>query len=269
MNGEFDASGRRLVAVFQVETLARGVGSVGYVYAGLGQCSGIVNYLGQARASSLNNNDVIGNTDNSTCTMSSSSSSYANTTSTSSSSSSHKQLSTGARVGLGFGIVLFSYLKRRYQRAREKVDHEPALSTSEANQYLPPQSIASGGRDPPPPPRLDAAHPASVAADPQRIATQDVHTLQNPHYPFSASARPSSYYSPTYSIPYDASASATMMATLNAPVASSSSNSQSEHQLSVLHADTTRHQKEFELEHRKRSLDEVQEPQDPLPKYSF
>ncbi|KAG2339774.1 hypothetical protein BDR05DRAFT_1061964, partial [Suillus weaverae] len=91
--------------------------------------------------------------------------------------------------------MLFSYLKRRYQRAREKVNHEPALLTSEASQveYLPP------------PPRLDAAYP-------------------NPHYPFSAPAPPSSYYSPTYSIPYDTSASAT----LNAPAAGSSSNSEPE-----------------------------------------
>ncbi|KAG2150818.1 hypothetical protein DEU56DRAFT_778636 [Suillus clintonianus] len=241
-------------------------------------------------------------------TASSSSSGYASTTSTSSSSSSGSGLSTGARAGLAFGIVfflillslLFANLRRRYQRAREKVDDEPALVTSDVSQRLPPQSVASRGRDfpPPPPPRLDTTYPnspdissaapllshdshrnsypvsaqnrystLSQVTDPQRIATQDVPTLPNPHEPFSAPARPASYYSPTYSIPYDASASAAMMAPFNAPAGGSSSNSQPERQLSTLHADMARHQKELELEHKKRSLDEAREQQDPPPRY--
>ncbi|KAG1896688.1 uncharacterized protein F5891DRAFT_582807 [Suillus fuscotomentosus] len=124
-----------------------------------------------------------------TSTQSSSSSSYSNTTVTSSSSSSKKTevLSTGARVGLGFGIVfflllsivLFYYLKRLYQRIREKADYKPAFSASE------------GGNPPHP-------HP-------------------NSQYPSSAPARPSSYYSPIYSIPYETSANATMMATSSVP----------------------------------------------------
>lgn len=162
-----------------------------------------------------------------TGTVSNSSSSYANTTSTSSSSSSRKVLSTGARVGIGFGIVsflllcimLFFYLKRRYQIAQGRVGYQPALS-------------ASGGGDLPPPPRLDVAYP-------------------NSQYPISAPARPSSYYSPAYLIPYETSASAAMPA----------------RQLPALHADITRHQDE--LEWRKRSLDEAQEPHNVPPKYSF
>ncbi|KAG1861606.1 hypothetical protein DFJ58DRAFT_725776 [Suillus subalutaceus] len=178
-----------------------------------------------------------------TGTISSSSSTYPNTTSTSSSSSSRVVLSTGARVGIGFGIafflllciILFSYLKRRYQRAREIVGYKPALS-------------APGG-DLPPPPRLDVAYP-------------------NTQYPISAPARPSSYYSPAYAIPYETSASAAVMTTLNAPAGDSSlSNPQPGRQLPALHADIARHQDE--LERRKRSLDEAQEPQDTPPKYSF
>ncbi|KAG1742912.1 hypothetical protein EDB19DRAFT_1827613 [Suillus lakei] len=240
-----------------------------------------------------------------TATTGSSSSSYANTTSTSSSSSSQTGLSTGARAGLAFGIVfflilsvlLFYNLKRRYQRARERVDHEPALVTSEVSRY-PPQPVASGGRNIPPPPRLDTTYPnspdissaapllshnshrnsylvsaqnrystLSQAADLQQMATQDAPTLPNPHDPFSAPARPASYYSPTYSTPHDTSASAAMMTTFNAPAVGSSSNSPPEGRLSALYADMTRHQKELELEHKKRSPDETQEPQDPPPKY--
>ncbi|KAG1866703.1 hypothetical protein F4604DRAFT_948459 [Suillus subluteus] len=183
-----------------------------------------------------------------TGTISSSSSSYPNTTSTSSSSSSRIVLSTGARVGIGFGIafflllciILFSYLKRRYQRAREIVGYKPALS-------------APGG-DLPPPPRLDVAYPNTQ--------------YPNTQYPISAPARPSSYYSPAYVIPYETSASAAVMTTLNAPAADSSlSNPQPVHQMPALHADITRHQDE--LGRRKRSLDEAQEPQDTPPKYSF
>ncbi|KAG1826433.1 hypothetical protein EV424DRAFT_642722 [Suillus variegatus] len=174
-----------------------------------------------------------------TGTISSSSSSYANTTVTSSSSSSKKTevLSTGARVGLGFGIafflllsiVLFYYLKRLYQRIREKADYKPALSASE------------GGNPPPP-------HP-------------------NSQYPFSAPARPSSYYSPIYSVPYETSANATMMATSSVPAADSSSNSQPGRQLLASHAEIPRYQNE--LEQRKWNLDEAQEPHHPPPKYSF
>ncbi|KAG1807652.1 uncharacterized protein BJ212DRAFT_1303367 [Suillus subaureus] len=180
-----------------------------------------------------------------TGTISSSSSSHAYTTSTSSSSSSRKVLSTGARVGIGFGIVfflllcimLFSYLKRRYQRAREKVGYKPALS-------------APGGGDLPPPPQLDVAYP-------------------NFQYPISAPARPSSYYSPTYLIPYETSASATMMTTqLNAPAADGSlSNPQPVRQLPALHPDITQHQDP--LEWRKRSLDDARELHDAPPKYPF
>ncbi|KAG1777546.1 hypothetical protein EV702DRAFT_969446 [Suillus placidus] len=96
---------------------------------------------------------------------------------------------------------------------------------------------------------------------------QAVPTLPNPHDPFLAPARPASYYSPTHSILHDASASAAMMATSNAPAVGSSSNSQSERQLSALHADMTRHQKELELDHKKQSLDQAQEPQEPPPQY--
>jgi hypothetical protein len=258
-------------------------------------------------------------------TTGSSSSSYANATSTSSSSSSQTGLSSGARAGIAFGIgemtfyelfpsnvdsipvfflilstLLYYNLKRRYQRAREKVDDEPALSMSEARQYLPPQSVASRGRNPPPPPppRLDTTYLASAdissavpllshnsnrnsypvsaqnrystlsqATGPQPIAAQEVPTLPNPYDPFSAPARPVSYYSPTYTIPHDASASVAMMATSNAPAVGSSSDPQSEGQLSALHADMTRHQKELEHEHQKRSLDQAQEPQEPPPQY--
>jgi hypothetical protein len=236
-----------------------------------------------------------------------SSSSYASATSTGSSSSSQKELSTGARAGIAFGIVfflilsvlLFYNLKRRYQRAREKVDDEPAFATSEVSQYLPLQSVAPRGRTPPPPPppRRDTMYPASAdilgaapllnhnshqnsypisaqnrystlsqATDPQRITTQDVPTLPNPHDPFSAPARPASHYSSTFSVPHNASASA-MMPTSNMPVVDSSSNSQSERQLSALYADMSRHQKELEFEHKKRSLDQAQEPQEPPPQY--
>ncbi|KIK41529.1 hypothetical protein CY34DRAFT_805971 [Suillus luteus UH-Slu-Lm8-n1] len=159
-----------------------------------------------------------------TIPSSGSSSSYANTTSTagtSSSSSSRIVLSTGARVGLGFGLafflilcaILFSYLKRRWQRTREKVNHEPALPAPEVNRFPPSQPIASQGGDLPPP--MDAAYP-------------------NPQYPFSTPARPASYYSPTYLIPNETSASTTMMTTLNAPAIDSS---QPGRQLPAPHAD--------------------------------
>lgn len=243
-------------------------------------------------------------------TTSSSSSSNASATATSSSSSSQTGLSSGARAGLALGIVfflilsilLFYNLKRRYQRAREKVDDEPALAMSEVRQNLPPQFVAPRGRNPPPPPppppRLDTTYLASAdissavpllshnsnrnsyavsaqnrystlsqATDPQRMATQAVPTLPNPYDPFSAPARPASYYSPTYSIPHDASASAAMMATSNAPAVGSPSNPQSEGQLSALHAHMTRHQKELEHEHKKQSLDQAEEPQEPPPQY--
>ncbi|KAG2750351.1 hypothetical protein P692DRAFT_20425232 [Suillus brevipes Sb2] len=239
-------------------------------------------------------------------TTSSSSLTYASATATSSSSSSQTGLSSGARAGLALGIVfflilsilLFYNLKRRYQMAREKVDDEPALAMSEVRQNLPSQSVAPRGRNPPHPPRLDTTYLASAdissavpllnhnsnrtsyavsaqnrystlsqAIDPQRIAIQEVATLPNPYDPFSAPARPVSHYSPTYSIPHDTSASAAMMATSNAPAVASPSNLQSERQLSALHADMTRHQKELEHEHKKRSLDQAQEPQEPPPQY--
>ncbi|KAG1866701.1 hypothetical protein F4604DRAFT_1927989 [Suillus subluteus] len=308
-------------------------------------------------------------------TTGSSSSSLANTvTSTSSSStsspsssssSSSQGPSAGARAGIALGIVFFLILsvllyynlKRRYQRAREKVNDEPALATSKVTQYVPLQSVAFRGRNPPPPPRLNTTYPASAdtpgaaplsshnshrnsyptsaqnrystlsqvtdpqpiatqdvptlpnpqlnttypasadisraaplsshnslrnsypvsaqnrystffqATDPQRIATQDVPTLPNPHDPFSAPARPASQYSPTYSVPHDTSASAPMMASSDVPAVGSSSNSQSELQLSALHADMNRHQKELEFEHEKRSLDQAQELQEPPPQY--
>ncbi|KAG2750352.1 hypothetical protein P692DRAFT_20832118, partial [Suillus brevipes Sb2] len=126
--------------------------------------------------------------------ISSSSSSYANTTSTSSSSSSGIVLSTGARVGLGFGLafflilcaILLSYLKRRCQRTWDNVNHEPALPASEVNRSPPSQPIASQGGDLPPP--MSAAYP-------------------NPQSPISIPARPPSYYSPAYLIPNETSAS--------------------------------------------------------------
>lgn len=126
--------------------------------------------------------------------ISSSSSSYANTTSTSSSSSSGIVLSTGARVGLGFGLafflilcaILLSYLKRRCQRTWDNVNHEPALPASEVNRSPPSQPIASQGGDLPPP--MSAAYP-------------------NPQSPISIPARPASFYSPAYLIPNETSAS--------------------------------------------------------------
>ncbi|KAG2132470.1 uncharacterized protein EDB93DRAFT_908058 [Suillus bovinus] len=99
----------------------------------------------------------------------------------------------------------------------------------------------------------------SQATDPQQMATQDAPTLPNPHDPFPVPSRPASNYSLTHSIPYDASASATMMAS-NMPAVGSSSNSQSERRLSMLHTDMIRHQKELEFEHNKRSLDQTEEP---------
>lgn len=123
--------------------------------------------------------------------ISSSSSSYANTTST---SSSRIVLSTGARVGLGFGLafflilcaILISYLKRRCQRTWDNVNHEPALPASEVNRSPPSQPIASQGGDLPPP--MSAAYP-------------------NPQSPISIPARPASFYSPAYLIPNETSAS--------------------------------------------------------------
>ncbi|KAG1807656.1 uncharacterized protein BJ212DRAFT_1485508 [Suillus subaureus] len=222
-------------------------------------------------------------------TTSSSSSSHASTTSISSSSSSQNGLSTGAQAGITFGIVfflilsvlLFYNLKRRYQRARDKVDDEPALVTSEVSQYLPLHFVAPRERIPPPPPpppphlggilrirlQQDRYSTLSQATDPQRIATQDVPTLPNPHDPFSAPARPASHYSPTYSAPHDTSVTAATMATSDVPAVSSSSNSQSERQLSELYADMSRHQKELEFEHKKRSFEQAQELQEPPPQY--
>ncbi|KAG2119753.1 uncharacterized protein F5147DRAFT_665209 [Suillus discolor] len=242
----------------------------------------------------------------SSSTFTSTSDTQSSTTSssnTSSSNSSQKGLSPGAGAGLAVGIVfflilsvlLFYNLKGRYQRAQEKADDEPAFVTTEVSRYLPPQTVASRGRNtlPPSPPRLDTAYPASAhissatplgshqnsypipaqnrhstlsrATGPQRIATQDVPALPNPHDPFSAPARPASYYSRAYSIPHNASASPAVMASFDLPAVGSSRNSQSEHQLSALHADMARHQKELELEYKKRSFDQAQELQEPPP----
>ncbi|KAG0703234.1 hypothetical protein DFH29DRAFT_453554 [Suillus ampliporus] len=143
----------------------------------------------------------------------------------------------------------------------------------------------------------------SQAIDTQPITTQDVPILPNPHDPYSAPARSASYAStasspihtvpygatlpnphdaftrsvshasaaspPAHSIPYDASvpASAAMTSAFTAPAVDSSSSSQPQRRLSALHIDLTRHQKELELDHKKRSLD-AQEPQDPPPQYS-
>ncbi|KAG1826434.1 hypothetical protein EV424DRAFT_642744 [Suillus variegatus] len=243
--------------------------------------------------------------DTQSSTTSSSSSSYVNTTNTSSSNSSQKGLSAGAGAGLAVGIVfflilsvlLFYNLKGRYQRAREQADDEPALVTTEVSRYLPLQSVASRGRNPlpPSPPRSDTEYPASAhissaatlgshqnsypvsaqnrhstlsrATGPQRIATQDVPDLPNPHDPFSAPARPASYYSRAHSIPHNASASAAVMASFDLPAVGTSRNSQSERQLSALHADMARHQKELELEYKNRSFDQAQELQEPPPQY--
>ncbi|KAG1771835.1 hypothetical protein EDD22DRAFT_862788 [Suillus occidentalis] len=214
---------------------------------------------------------TVGSTSNAQSSITSSStSSYTSATATSSSSSSQTGLSSGARAGLALGI-----------RLGRKSDDEPALVMSEVRQDFPPQSVAPRGRNPPPPPRLDTTYLASAdissaqnrystlsqATDPQRIAIQEVSTLPNPYDPFSTPARPASYYPPTYPIPHDTSASAAMMATSNVPAVGSPSNLQSEGQLSALHADMTRHQKELEHEHKKRSLDQAQEPQEPPPQY--
>lgn len=194
-------------------------------------------------------------------------------------------------------VLLFYNLKGRYQRAREQADDEPALVTTEVSRYLPLQSVASRGRNPlpPSPPRSDTEYPASAhissaatlgshqnsypvsaqnrhstlsrATGPQRIATQDVPDLPNPHDPFSAPARPASYYSRAHSIPHNASASAAVMASFDLPAVGTSRNSQSERQLSALHADMARHQKELELEYKNRSFDQAQELQEPPPQY--
>ncbi|KAG1861605.1 hypothetical protein DFJ58DRAFT_251762 [Suillus subalutaceus] len=110
----------------------------------------------------------------------------------------------------------------------------------------------------------------SQASDPQRIVTQNAPILPNPYDAFSAPARSASYTStassPTHSIP-QIPASAAMVGTFATPLAGSSSNIQPERRLSALHTDMTRHQKQLELDHRKRSLD-AQEAQDPPPQYS-
>lgn len=114
---------------------------------------------------------------------------------------------------------------------------------------------------------------SSQASDSQQIATQNAPILPNPYDPFSAPARSASYTStassPTHSVPHGSliPASAAMMGTFATPVASSSSNVQPERRLSALHTDMTLHQKQLELDHKKRSLD-AQEVQDPPPQYS-
>lgn len=113
----------------------------------------------------------------------------------------------------------------------------------------------------------------SQASDPQRRATQNAPTLPNPYDTFSAPARPVSCVSTasslTHSIPHSAfiPASAAMMGTFTTPLAGSSIDIQPECRLSALHTDMTQHQKQLELDHRKRSLD-AQEAQDPPPQYS-
>lgn len=257
-------------------------------------------------------------------TLISSSSSYTSSPSSSQnngSSTTNQGLSTGARTGLAFGIMillilcamLVCYLRQRSRRARESIGYGPALLSSEVSQYRPPDSVASRERGLPPPPQLDTAHPnspdishssslsaissaapllsenlhlsshptstwnrynaLSQASDSQRITMQDAPSLPNPYDPFSAAARSASYTptasSPMHSIPHGASipASAATMGTFATPVADSSSNIQPERRPSALHTDLTRHQKQLELDHRKRSLD-AQEAQDPPPQYS-
>lgn len=113
----------------------------------------------------------------------------------------------------------------------------------------------------------------SQASDPQRITMQDAHILPNPYDAFSAPARSASYAStassPAHSIPHGAliPASAAMIGTFATPVAGGSSNIQPERRSSALHTDMTRHQKQLEFDHRKRSID-AQEAQDPPPQYS-
>ncbi|KAG2079069.1 hypothetical protein BDR04DRAFT_18389 [Suillus decipiens] len=212
---------------------------------------------------------------------------------------------TGISLGIVFFLILcvlvFYNLKRLYQRAREKGDNQPALPMSEVSQYLPPKSVASPGGNPPPPPPSssrpgttypDSADISSAApllshnshrnsypvstqnrystlsqtTDPHQIVTQDLPTFPNPHDPFTAPVRTASCHSLTHSTPHDASAGAAMMATSDVLAVGSSSNSQSERRLSVLHADMTRYQKELESEH-KRSLEQGQELHDPPPQY--
>jgi hypothetical protein len=118
----------------------------------------------------------------------------------------------------------------------------------------------------------------SQETDIPQIASQQMSTLPNPHDPFSAPARSTSYASspmlmassPPHATPYDASTlgSAAMTSAFVAPGANNSSNSQPQRRLSALHTDLARHQKELELEHRKQSLDAQAEPQDPPPEYS-
>ncbi|KAG1786771.1 uncharacterized protein HD556DRAFT_1413353 [Suillus plorans] len=210
----------------------------------------------------------------------------------------------GLAVGIVFflilAVLLFYNLKRRYQRAQEKADDDSAFVMTEVSRDLPPQTVVSRGRNPlppSPPRRLDTAYPASAhissaaplgshqnpypvsaqnrhstlsrATGPQRIAMQDVPALPNPHDPFSAPARLPSHDSRARSIPHNASASAAVMASFDLPAVGTSRNSQSdsERQLSALHVDMARHQKELELEYKNRNFDQAQELQEPPPQY--
>ncbi|KAG1735093.1 uncharacterized protein EDB91DRAFT_568257 [Suillus paluster] len=123
---------------------------------------------------------------------------------------------------------------------------------------------------------LDHYSTLSHATDTRPVTTQDVPPLPNPHDTFSAPTGSASYASnmmttaasPPHSNAYNASVltSTAMTGTIAAPVASSSS-SQPGRRRSALHTDLARHQKQLELEHRKR-LETQEELQEPPPEYS-
>lgn len=118
----------------------------------------------------------------------------------------------------------------------------------------------------------------SQGTDIPQIAMQQMSTLPNPHDPFSAPARSASFPSTMVSMassspnssPSDASAlgSAAMTNAFTSPGGDDSSASQPQRQLSALHTDLARYQKELELDHTKRGLETREELQDPPPEYS-
>lgn len=118
-----------------------------------------------------------------------SSSDYASTTSSTSSSSSGQHnvhgltstashgLGTGVRAslacGIMFSLILFAlvvcYFRKRPSSTWDQIIDEPAISSSEASQYCPPDSVVSRERGilppPPSPPRLNTAYLYSPRLD--------------------------------------------------------------------------------------------------------
>ncbi|KAG2339775.1 hypothetical protein BDR05DRAFT_950932 [Suillus weaverae] len=230
-------------------------------------------------------------------TLISSSSSYTSSPSSSQnngSSTTNQGLSTGARTGLAFGISSdlvglerASVMDLPFCPQKERgLPPPPQLDTAHPNSPDISHSSSLSAISSAAPLLSEnlhlSSHPTSTwnrynalsqASDSQRITMQDAPSLPNPYDPFSAAARSASYTptasSPMHSIPHGAliPASAATMGTFATPVADSSSNIQPERRPSALHTDLTRHQKQLELDHRKRSLD-AQEAQDPPPQYS-